>query len=275
MRHIVFPLAVAIALLAGCASKEPSERPAAPQAATRGAPAPQARLEPVMAQEATPKQRAVIKTELAAGYYERGQFDVAIDVLMEAEQLDASNPQIYDIYGLVYTMLGEPQKAEASFRRALSIAPNNPDIHANWGAFLCATGRERESIPEFEAAVRDPLYKTPEVAFINAGKCTLALGDSKKADEYFRRALTAAPSNATASYQLALLAYKETRVQDARFWLRPAVQATAPRPDALLLDVCIERKLGDRQAELSFASQLKNRYPDAPETRQIDSGNCG
>jgi type IV pilus assembly protein PilF len=97
----------------------------------------------------------------------------------------------------------------------------------------------------------------------------------QEADEYFRLALTASPSNATASYQLALLAYKETRVQDARFWLRPAVQAAQPRPDALLLGVCIERKLGDRQAELSFASQLKNRYPDAPETRQIDSGNCG
>lgn len=273
MRRIAFPLAVAVALLAACASKEPAERPATSQASQQQS-APQPRLEPVKAQEATPQQRAVIRTDLAAGYYERGQFDVALDVLKEAEQLDANNPRIYDVYGLVYTMLGEPQKAETSFRRALSLAPNNPDIRANWGAFLCATGRERESIPEFEAAVRDPLYKTPEVAFINAGKCTLALGDSKKADEYFRRALTAAPSNATASYQLALLAYKETRVQDARFWLRPAVQAAAPRPDALLLGVCIERKLGDRQAELSFASQLKNRYPDAPETRQIDSGNC-
>ncbi|MET0733736.1 MAG: type IV pilus biogenesis/stability protein PilW [Casimicrobiaceae bacterium] len=274
MRRIAIPLVVAVALLAACASKEPVERPAASQAAPQQA-APQPRLEPVKVQEATPQQRAVIRTDLAAGYYERGQFDVAIDVLKEAEQLDANNPRIYDVYGLVYTMLGEPQKAETSFRRALSLAPNNPDIRANWGAFLCATGRERESIPEFEAAVRDPLYKTPEIAFINAGKCTLALGDSKKADEYFRLALTAAPSNATASYQLALLAYKETRVQDARFWLRPAVQATQPRPDALLLGVCIERKLGDRQAELSFASQLKNRYPDAPETRQIDSGNCG
>ena len=273
MRSIALPLAVAaaVALSAACASKEPADKSSAPQTASQ----PQPRLEPVKVQEATPQQRANIKTDLAAGYYERGQFDVAIDVLHEAEQLDASNPRIYDIYGLVYTMLGEPQKAESSFRRALTIAPNDPDIHANWGAFLCATGRERESIPEFEAAVRDPLYRTPEVAFINAGKCTLALGDSKKAEEYFRRALTASPSNAIASYQLALLAYRETRVQDARFWLRPAVQAVTPRPDALLLGICIERKLGDRQAELSFASQLKNRYPDAPETRQIDSGNCG
>jgi len=39
--------------------------------------------------------------------------------------------------------------------------------------------------------------------------------------------------------------------------------------------MCIERKVGDRQAELSYVSQLRNRYPDSPETRQIDSGDCG
>lgn len=269
MRRIAVSLAIVAALAAACASKEPSEKSAPPPAT------PQPRLETVKVAEATPQQRAAIKTDLAAGYYERGQFEVAIDVLREAEQLDPNYARIFDIYGLVYTMLGEQQKAESSFRRALALAPNDPDIRANWGAYLCASGHERDSIPEFEAAVRDPLYKTPEIALINAGKCTLALGDSKRADEYFRRALVASPSNAVASYQLALLAYKETRVQDARTWLRPAVLAATPRPDALLLGICIERKLGDRQAELSYASQLKNRYPDAPETRQIDSANCG
>ncbi|MEP6678572.1 MAG: type IV pilus biogenesis/stability protein PilW [Betaproteobacteria bacterium] len=267
--RITLSLVIASMFLVACASKDPAERP------TTGQSAPQPRLEPVKVQEATLQQRASIKTDLAAGYYERGQMDVAIDVLKEAEQLDANNARIFDVYGLVYTMLGESQKAEGSFRRALSIAPGDPDIRANWGAFLCATGRERESIPELELAVRDPLYKTPEIAYINAGKCTLALGDSKKAEEYFRRALTASPNNAIASYQLALLAYKEARVQDARFWIRPAVQAAAPRSDALYLGMCIERKLGDRQAELSYVSQLRNRYPEAPETRQIDSGNCG
>ena len=267
---LVLSLAAALALAGGCASKEPAEKSgsAPPQA-------PQPRLETVKVQEATPAQRAQIKTDLAAGYYERGQFDVALDVLKEAEQLEPGYPRIYDIYGLVYTMLGENAKAESSFRRALSLAPNDPDIRANWGAFLCVTGRERESLAEFEAAFRDPLYKTPEVALINAGKCSLGLGERQKADEYFRRALTASPGNPTASYQLALLAYRDGRMQEARAWIRPAVQPASPRPDALYLGMCIERKIGDRQAELSFVSQLKNRYPDSPETRQIDSGDCG
>jgi Tfp pilus assembly protein PilF len=38
--------------------------------------------------------------------------------------------------------------------------------------------------------------------------------------------------------------------------------------------MCVERKLGDRQAELSYVSQLRNRYPDAPETKAIPTETC-
>jgi type IV pilus assembly protein PilF len=252
-------LAAAVALVAGCASNKPAPAPQQP------IPVP----EPVKQQEATPLERATIKTELGAGYYERGQFDVAIEVLDEAQKLAPNYPKVYDIYGLVYTVLGENQKAEANFRRALTLAPGDPEIRANWGAFLCATGRIRESIPEFEAALADPLYKKPEIALINAGKCTWALGDTKKADEYFRKAMGVSPGNATAAFQLALLAYRQARLDDARYWLRPVMQQGTPRPEALYLGVCVERKLGDRQAELSYTSQLKNRYPDSAETKQV------
>jgi type IV pilus assembly protein PilF len=42
----------------------------------------------------------------------------------------------------------------------------------------------------------------------------------------------------------------------------------------LFLGMCIERRLGDRAAELSYVAQLRNRYPDAPETRAIATGSC-
>ena len=255
--------AIALALAAGCASNKTDNTPPA-----------QPRIESVKAQEATPLQRAQIKTDLAAGYYERAQFEVALEVLDEAQKIDANYPKIYNVYGLVYTMLGETPKAEASFQRGLALAPNDPEIRANWGGFLCATGRAREAIPELETALRDPLFRTPEIAMINAGKCSVALGDSKKADEYFRRAMAQSPGNPVAAYNLALLAFHEARLDDARFWMRPVMQQAAPRPEALYLGMCIERKLNDRQAELSYISQLRNRYPDASETKAINTEGC-
>ena len=264
MTRLASPLLVAIALaLAGCASK-----PTAP------APAPAPEPTPIKSQEATPEQRAQIRTELAAGYYERGQMDIALQELGNAKALDPTYAKIYDIYGLVYAMLGERAKAEENFRQAIALAPDNADFRENWGAYLCATGREREAMPEFERVLKDPLYKTPEIALINAGKCSAAFGDTKAAEDYLRRALVVSPGNATAAYNLALLAYRQSRVGEARAWMRPVMQLAQPPAEALYLGYCIERQQGDREAERSYESQLKNRWPDSAEAKAVAGGGC-
>jgi len=262
MHRLSSSLIIALAL-AGCASKPATQTQAPPPNPV-----------PVKAQEATPQQRAVIRTDLASGYYERGQMDIALEELGAAKTLDPSHPKIYNLYGLIYAMLGERDKAEENFRQAIALAPSDSEIRENWGAYLCATGRARESMPEFEQVLRDPLYKTPEIALINAGKCSAALGQTANADGYFRRALGASPGNPTAAYNLALLAYRESRPGEARAWMRPVMQQQSPPPEALYLGLCIERKQGDREAERSYESQLRNRWPDSPEARAIASGAC-
>ena len=122
-------LAYALALGA-CASKPSSTTPPTPPPDTS----------PIKKEEVTPQQRAVIRTELAAGYYERGQMDVALEELGVAKTLDPSYPRLYNIYGLVYAMLGESAKAEENFRQAIALAPGDSDIRANWG---CVPVRHR------------------------------------------------------------------------------------------------------------------------------------
>jgi Tfp pilus assembly protein PilF len=56
--------------------------------------------------------------------------------------------------------------------------------------------------------------------------------------------------------------------------MRPVMQQASPRPEALYLGMCIERKTGDRQAELSYSSQLRNRFPDSAESKAIATGTC-
>ena len=222
----------------------------------------------------SPKERAQLHVDLGAGYYERGQMDVALDELNEAVKLDPNNAKAYNIFGLIYSLLGENAKAEQNFQKALQLAPQDSDIHHNWGWYLCTHGRAREAIPEFEQAIRDPLYKTPEIALVNAGRCSVSIGDIANAEVYFKRALAASPNNPNAAYGLALIAYKASRFDQARGWMRPAVQQANPTPEALYLGVCVERKLGDRQAELSYVAQLRNRYPNADETKAIVTGPC-
>ena len=267
MRRFVpwlIPMLAALTVAVGCTSTSTI----APPAAVPPAPPP-----PPVVKEAPLPVRANLRAELAAGYYERGQMDVAIDELTEAVKLDPNNAKAYNIFGLVYTVLGETAKAEQNFQRALALAPLDPDIRQNWGWYLCTHGRAKESIPEFEAAIRNPLYKTPEIPLVNAGRCSASVGDINAADAYFRRALALAANNDAAMLGLAQIAYREARHEEARRWLKAMRQANLP-PVALYLGMCVERKLGDRQAETSYVVQLKNRYPDADETKAIATGTC-
>jgi type IV pilus assembly protein PilF len=251
------------AILGACASSPPVTPPRQPDAPPV-----------VKQQEATPKERATLHADLGAGYYERGRMDIAIEELNEAAALDPSNARIFNLYGLVYAMLGENAKAEQNFQRALSLAPQDSDVRHNWGWYLCSNGHPRESIPEFDMALRNPLYKTPEIALVNAGRCSIAFGDLAGADAFFRRAFAASPNNPGAIYGLALVAFKTGRFEEARAWTKRLTQQPPAPPEALYLGMCIEKKIGDKSAELSFVSQLRNRYPDSAETKAIPTGIC-
>jgi type IV pilus assembly protein PilF len=257
-------IAALVMLLGACASQ--SSTPPTPKA-----PDP---LPPIKAPEVSPKDRAVLHADLAAGYYERGRMDVALEELNEASTLDPSNPRVYNYYGLVYTILGENAKAEQNFQRAIVLAPEDSEIRHNWGWYLCSNDRPRESIPEFEIALRNPLYKTPEIALTNAGRCSAAFGDVVNAESYYRRALARSPNNAPAAYGLALLAFRAGRLDEARSWMKRLAQQPAPAPEALYLGMCIERKAGDRGAEAVYVAQLRNRYPDSAEAKAVGTGLC-
>ena len=259
---VLLPAAAAL-ILGACASAPSTTAPRAPE------PPP-----PVKQQEASPKERAKLHADLGAGYYERGRMDVALEELNEAAALDPNEARIYDLYGLVYAMLGENARAEQNFQKALSMAPQSSDIRHNWGWYLCSNGHPRESIPQFEMALANPLYKTPEVALINAGRCSIAFGDYTLADNFFRRAQLAAPNNPSAIYGLALVAFRQGRWDDARGWIRRVTQQPPAPPEALYLGICIERRFPDRNAEQSYISQLRNRYPDSAETKAIPTGSC-
>ena len=221
------------------------------------------------AQPADSRSRAAIHTELAATYYASRQYKVALDELNEALRVDSGYGPAYNVLGLVQMELKEDGQAEKNFLQALRIDPQNSEANNNYGWFLCTRGRDADSIKYFIAALKNPLYATPEKALVNAGACSRKIGNDQAGEDYFVKALAVAPDQPKALFNLAEMRYQQNRLREARTHLNRLMQSSAPTAPALWLGVKLERKLGDRNAEASYAIQLKNRFPDAPETKAL------
>ncbi len=216
---------------------------------------------------------ARVHTELAGLYYERAQFGIALDELGQALQSDPNYAPAYGVRGLVHMALHEDTDAEADFKRSLHLDDLDSDTHNNYGWFLCQRDRESESIAQFMAAIKNPLYRTPGLAYLNAGVCARKAGKTKDAAEFLQRALQVQPDMTQALFVLSQLYYDNADFFTAKRYFATLTQKTDnPTAEQLWLGVRINRKVGDRNSEASFATQLKNRFPDARETQMLIHG---
>jgi protein O-GlcNAc transferase len=94
---------------------------------------------------------------------------------------------MYSNKGLSLKALGRLREAEAAFRRAVTLDPNEPRVRKNLGLLLMDVGNHRQAKEEFCVAIE----LAPSMADIwgELSLCHIAMADWKVAEEAARRAL--------------------------------------------------------------------------------------
>ena len=247
-------LAALALVAAGCVSQ--SETQSRPVTDTGGADA---------------RRRAEVHTGLAGEYYARGNYAIALEEVRMALKDDPKYFPAYNMQGLVYMELREDAQARESFDRALSLSPDNPEVLNNFGWFLCLRNDTDRGLAMMERAAADTLYASPEKAFLSAGLCLRRAGRSAEAEDRLRRAVLIRPDLIGALYNLAELNFERGNARDAETYLLRYMRLAQPSLDALVLGVRIARAKGDKVAEDSFMQQLRRRFGDAPQLRQLEA----
>lgn len=252
-----------VGLLSACASQTPSKSSQSSQTVARSS----------STVDSVPVERAKIHTELGVSYYQAGHLGVALEELNTAVAADRTYAPAYDALGLVYMELKEDERAESNFKQALKINPNASETKNNYGLFLCQRNREKEGLRLLLDALKNPLYSTPDVAYKNAGTCARKAGDLASAELYFQRAVKLNPAQTQALLGLADVSYARSDYPAAKATFgRYIAVVPNPGPDALWLGARIENRLGDRAAVTSYGTQLRRRFPSAPETKAYLDG---
>jgi type IV pilus assembly protein PilF len=213
---------------------------------------------------------ADIYVAMAAEYYKRGQLEIALQRAKQAIDTDPNNGRAHYMLALLYQQLGETQLAQQNYAEAARLEPKNPDIRNAWGAFYCSQKNEAEAQRQFQEALANPLYATPEVALTNAGSCARAAGNTADAEGYLRSALTKNPRFGPALVELADLEYQQGQYKAAQGLLDRYFQVAPPAPRPLLLAVRVERKLGAPKRAATYAQLLRAKFPESREVLTLN-----
>jgi type IV pilus assembly protein PilF len=238
--------ALALACLAACAAHAQSQSP-----------------DPI-------KEAGRINARLAMEYLKRDQLQVAQEKVDKALQQNPHDVNVQLSAGLVYERLLETKKAEKHYRQAVREDSESPEALNALAAFLCRNKQQAKGEEMFLKAAANPLYRTPFVAYTNAGVCARSAGRLEQAERYLRLALTAQVDYPETYAQLAGVLHERGSDLQARAFVERYLAVAPPTPDMLLLGHNIELALKDTAAAAGFRDRLRKEFPESSQARSAE-----
>ncbi len=218
----------------------------------------------------TENKLARLNTQLGIGYLREGNLKLAWQKLKRALDEDPGFSTAHNAMGLLQQRLGSIAEAEDHFKTAVSLNPSDSAAQTNFGSLLCATGRYAEGIQRFLNALKNPLYDRPELAYNNAGQCSMVTGDFDAAGRYFRAALERNPKIPTALLNMSNINFRKQRYLPARAYIQRYQEVGKRSAKSIWLRVRIERKLGDKPTAARYALILEKQFPDSREAGLLE-----
>jgi type IV pilus assembly protein PilF len=219
-----------------------------------------------------PQEAAVANMKMALEYMRINNLAQARERIERALGEAPDNPNVQETAGLVYERLNDLPKAKRAFSAAARLGKDDPEILNSYAGFLCRTGKAAAGEKLFIEVAQNPVYRTPEVALLNAGVCLGSSGDVVDSERYFNRALTIKPNMPEALLQLGNLAYSRGDYKLALDDVERYLAVNPPSAEILWLGFRTQRKLGDNTAAIVYGRRIQAEFPDSDQAQQLRAG---
>jgi type IV pilus assembly protein PilF len=206
---------------------------------------------------------------LGIAYLNQGDVPLAKEKLDRALKENPNNAKVHSARAMLFDRMGQPSQADSEFQAALRLSPNDPDVSNNYAVYLCQVGKTDEGVKRFELTARNALYRTPWIAFTNAGVCLRTAKRNADAARNFKQALQLRPNFAEAAFQLGDLEFGDGNLVDARKQVDTYLNAFEETPDLLLLGVRIARAQNDRVAAVVYGRRLRLDFPNSAQMKAL------
>lgn len=217
-------------------------------------------------------KRASLRLRLATQYLEARQYPVALDEVKQAISIDPSNADAYHVRALIYMGMNENGLAEDSFRTALNLRANDPDVLNNYGWFLCQANRYAEGKATLQRAVQTPSANGPVKPLTNLGICEMRNGNMAAAEKNLQTAYGYDRNDPSVLMNLAQLNYQRGDMGQARQFAGRVNASRFATAQSLWLGARIAHRQGDTQTQGAMIAELRNRFPDSRELTAYERG---
>lgn len=212
-----------------------------------------------------------INARLAMEYLKREQLQTAQDKIEKALDQNPGDANVQLAAGLVYERLRDLKRAERHFRQAVRADEDSPEAQNAFGAFLCRNDEHAKGEELFLKAARNPLYRTPVVAYTNAGVCARSAGDLERAERHLRQALASQSDYPETYAQLAGVLHERGSDLQARAFIERYLAVAPATPAMLLLGHNVEVALKDEKAAKAYGKRLREQFPKSDQARALEN----
>ena len=224
------------------------------------------------ADESEVRKRARTRLALAAGYYENGQYLVALEEQKRALQADPNYADAHNLGGLIYMALGDNALAISHLQRAIALNPRDGNALHNLGWLHCQAGRHEDAAQAFQRAMAVPAYQDRAKTLMAHGICQARAGDTAAAEKTLMHAYELDAGNPVTAFNLSQLLYNRGDFQRSQFYIRRLNNSELANAESLWLGIKVERRMNNRQAMEQLASQLRRRFPQSRELLSYERG---
>ena len=215
------------------------------------------------------EEAADLNYQLGARYYNKGLYEIALDRLLLATEINPKMAIAFSTLALTYEALDNVRLARESYEKAVRAEPKNFDVQNAYAVFLCRQQDYSDAQKYFDKAGSHRENDDSEVTLTNAGVCMAQKPDADASEKYFRLALERKPNYGEALLQLCLLKYQQEDYLTARAFLQRFMSSNTSTAGVLYLASRIEDYLGNDRGRTDFEDQLIREFPTSPEARKV------
>jgi tetratricopeptide (TPR) repeat protein len=200
------------------------------------------------------RQGAEIHYELGLQAQQVGNVQEAYKELQKALELDPDYPEAHNATGiLLHLAFNRPEEAIQHYNKALALRPGFSEAKTNLANVYLSQARYDEAIKLYESALNDMLYLTPFIAQGNLGWALYKKGQTERALQSIKAAVTTNP-NFCLGYKNLGVIYQETgNVSEACRSFGRYREACPDVADAYLREGACQVKMGKMEdARQSF-----------------------